>query len=80
MARYKPSEQIAGIMGILAIIFIIALFVLFLDMIPDVLEWIQTALAVDEFGSKIVLFVGLIATIIGFSFLGLRNIPKKRGK
>lgn len=68
----------AGIFGVLTIVFIVAVFVVFLNMIPNVEEWIQTTFATDEFGSQILLFIGLIAGIGIFSWLGMMYMPKKR--
>lgn len=76
--KVKPKEKVAGISAMLVLVMIIALFVVFLDMIPDVLVFIQDELKVDEFFSKILLFIALLAGIIGFSLLSMMNMSKRK--
>lgn len=76
--RKRKSEQIAGFFGIMVLVFLVALFIVFLEMIPDVLTFIQTTLGVDEFFSKVVLFIGLLVGIFGFSWIGYQYMPRKR--
>lgn len=76
--KQERDQKIAGISGILVLVFVLALFVLFLDMLDNMLEYLQTEMSVDEFGSKILLFLGLLLGIIGFSWISMQYMPKKK--
>ena len=76
--RKRKSEQMAGFFGIMVVIFMIGLFIVFLSMIPDMLDWIQATLGVDEFFSKAVLFIGLLIGIFAFSWFGYQYMPRKK--
>lgn len=76
--RKRKSEQMAGFFGIMVVIMMIGLFIVFLSMIPDMLEWIQTTLGIDEFFSKVLLFIGLLIGIFAFSYGSYQYMPRKR--
>jgi len=73
VTKKQRDKQIAGVIGAVVLVMLIALFIVGLGMIPDILLFIQSLLGVDEFGSEIIMFIGLI---IGIAVLGYKGIEK----
>lgn len=72
MRKKKTDKEkaFAGVLSAIMLVMLIAIFIIGLSMIPNILLTVQTVFSVDEFGSQIIVFLGLLVGIGVVSWFG----------